>query len=279
MGFKNYLQQKKLSTATIHCYDTIHHQFLGWLEREHIDHQTFGYNELLDFIRHLQQKGNSSKTINLLLGTVRHYCRYLIGQQQRTDNPAAGLQLKGVIRSLPMHLLDIEALEKLYWDYNQLKKATDIRKAILGLWVYQGLKLSELKRLQNHHIRLGEGKILIVATKRTNGRTLHLQAIQIPLLQDLLQQNESNKQNIFIAPGYLADNPIRFLLCQLKKLNEKVIDGQQLRSSVIAFWLRQNNLRQVQYMAGHKYVSSTERYQSNHLEDLQKALQQHHPNK
>lgn len=64
---------------------------------------------------------------------------------------------------------------------------------------------------------------------------------------------------------------------QLKKLNPKVINAKQIRSSVITEWLRKNNLRQVQYMAGHKYVSSTERYQLNNLDDLQNELRTHHP--
>jgi integrase/recombinase XerD len=46
---------------------------------------------------------------------------------------------------------------------------------------------------------------------------------------------------------------------------------------VITHWLKNYNLRQVQYMAGHKYVSSTERYQQNTLEDLQKEINRYHP--
>jgi site-specific recombinase XerD len=66
---------------------------------------------------------------------------------------------------------------------------------------------------------------------------------------------------------------------QLKKLNPKVINAKKIPSSVITHWLEQNNLRQVQYMAGHKYVSSTQRYQVNNLDDLKNELQQHHPMK
>jgi integrase/recombinase XerD len=35
--------------------------------------------------------------------------------------------------------------------------------------------------------------------------------------------------------------------------------------------------RKVQYKAGHRYVSTTERYQAGNLEDLQEALNIHHP--
>jgi integrase/recombinase XerD len=75
------------------------------------------------------------------------------------------------------------------------------------------------------------------------------------------------------------NNRIQYMLKQLRQLNPKVINPKQIRSSVITHWLKQNNLRQVQYMVGHRYVSSTERYQANNLDDLQNELQHHHPMK
>jgi len=51
----------------------------------------------------------------------------------------------------------------------------------------------------------------------------------------------------------------------------------QVRQSVIAEWLKTKDLRMAQYMAGHKYVSTTERYQVNNLEDLEEALNKYHP--
>jgi site-specific recombinase XerD len=52
---------------------------------------------------------------------------------------------------------------------------------------------------------------------------------------------------------------------------------KQIQASVITYWLKEYNLRQVQYFAGHKYVSSAERYQLNHLDNLQKRLEKLHP--
>jgi integrase/recombinase XerD len=45
----------------------------------------------------------------------------------------------------------------------------------------------------------------------------------------------------------------------------------------ITNWLKHFNLRETQYMAGHKYVSSTERYRMDNLEDMQKELEKYHP--
>ena len=57
----------------------------------------------------------------------------------------------------------------------------------------------------------------------------------------------------------------------------EIRNAKQIRSSVITHWLKNHNLRQVQYMAGHKYVSSTERYQMNNLDKLQGQLEKYHP--
>jgi integrase/recombinase XerD len=64
------------------------------------------------------------------------------------------------------------------------------------------------------------------------------------------------------------NNIISKLLPQLKKLNKKVKSVHQIRTSVITHWLKLYNLREVQYMPGHRYVSSTEAYLINDLEDL-----------
>lgn len=42
-------------------------------------------------------------------------------------------------------------------------------------------------------------------------------------------------------------------------------------------WLTQYNIREVQYMAGHRYISSTERYVQDDLENLQEIIESLHP--
>jgi len=57
----------------------------------------------------------------------------------------------------------------------------------------------------------------------------------------------------------------------------ELLHPKQIRASVITHWLKNHNLRQVQYMAGHKHVSSTERYQLNNLDNLHSKLEKFHP--
>jgi integrase/recombinase XerD len=58
----------------------------------------------------------------------------------------------------------------------------------------------------------------------------------------------------------------------LRRINPKVKHAVQIRQNVITEWLKEKELRTVQYIAGHRYVSTTERYQTTNLEDLKEAL-------
>jgi integrase/recombinase XerD len=72
-------------------------------------------------------------------------------------------------------------------------------------------------------------------------------------------------------------NSIMHLIRALQQVNPNVKSAAQIRQSVITEWLKIKDLRTVQHMAGHRNVSTTERYQSNNLEDLEEALNLHHP--
>lgn len=285
MNFREYLQQKKYSISTVNTYTKYIESFLTWLTSENISHETFSYNDVLDFMRNAHAKGTTKRTVHNILCIVRHYCNYLIGEGKRNDNPAAGVFIKGLVRKLPVNLLSIEEMEELYKQYSVQLNVDASKKIMLGLMIYQGLTVSEIMKLQSHHIKMKDGKIFIKGTKRTNERLLELKALQITELQNYLNANKFKEGALFIevikkeVSERNINNRIQYMFNQLKQLNPKVISAKQIRSSVITEWLRKNNLRQVQYMAGHKYVSSTERYQCNNLDDLQNELQQHHPMK
>ncbi|MBE7169519.1 MAG: site-specific integrase [Williamsia sp.] len=136
-------------------------------------------------------------------------------------------------------------------------------------------------RLELKHINTAQAKVFVKGTKRTAERWLELQAVQISQLQTYLSKSKF-KEGPLLLTGISEkniSNRMQHMMRQLRKLNPKLINAQQIRSSVITHWLKTHNLRQVQYMAGHKYVSSTQRYQVSNLDELQNQLQQHHPMK
>src|SRR5688500_3388330 len=274
MTFIEYLQQKKFSSSTVGSYSKYIERFLSWLQSEGIESAAFTYNDLLSFMQYAGQQGITKGMVNNILCVIRHYCNYLIVQGKKTDNPAAGVFIKGLVRKLPANLLSMEDMEELYKQYSIQLNVNRSKKIMFGLLVYQGLTVAELMRIELRDIKLKEGKIRIQGTKRTNERILSLNAGQVIDLQLYLEKNpwkhgalfkEGRKKGISEKN---INNRLQHMFNQLKQLNPKIINAKQIRSSVITHWLRQNNLRQVQYMAGHKYVSSTQRYQLDNLDDL-----------
>ena len=88
-----------------------------------------------------------------------------------------------------------------------------------------------------------------------------------------------NTEALLLSPkgGNQVSNFITSMLRELRRQGHQIDNVQQLRASVIVKWLRMHNLRQVQYMAGHKYESSTEKYRQNEMQGLQEEINQYHP--
>ncbi len=66
-------------------------------------------------------------------------------------------------------------------------------------------------------------------------------------------------------------------MVRARKINASVLNAKQIRASVITKWLKNYNIREVQYLAGHRYISSTESYLQNDVEGLNEEVQQYHP--
>lgn len=283
MTFEQYLESKRFSRVTISRYLAGAEIFTAWLQKEQLAGEQATYNEVVTFMRHLQGKGKSKKTVHSQLNILRHYFNYLISESHRQDNPAAGVYVRGIVRKLPSNLLSMDELEELRRRYQLQLNVDPAKKIMLGLLIYQGLQTEEITRLEAAHIHLKEGKIFIKGSPHSNERWLPLQAHQVVELQQYLQANRF-KEGIFLSRPVRADasernisNRMRHMIVQLQKLNPKIINANQIRSSVITFWLQRYHLRQVQYMAGHKYVSSTQRYQVLSSDDWQSELEKHHP--
>jgi integrase/recombinase XerD len=67
------------------------------------------------------------------------------------------------------------------------------------------------------------------------------------------------------------------IIKKLKRTNQKVKNVNQIRTPVITNWLKQYNLRKVQVLAGHRFISCTERYVEDDLENLQEVINNFHP--
>jgi integrase/recombinase XerD len=67
------------------------------------------------------------------------------------------------------------------------------------------------------------------------------------------------------------------LLTHLRRINPSVRNLDQIRASVINHWVKVYDLRKAQYLAGHRYVSSTEAYKQQLIDQLQEDVKKFHP--
>lgn len=111
-----------------------------------------------------------------------------------------------------------------------------------------------------------------------NSRTMPLQPAQILPIYEYLEQARHvlKPRGEELFPGNLY-NVIYALVQELQGIDPSITNALHIRGSVIINWQKLHNKRQVQYMAGHKYISSTEAYAIQEMDTLQDELSKHHP--
>lgn len=289
--YKEYLQQQNYSATTIQSYDKAKSRFIEWCKRHHIEPETIDYKTCLKFIKYLTRKGTTKRSVNHRIRSIKTYFNYLIDQAYRSDNPIKDINIKGERRTINYNLLESDELEDLYYSY-QTERIKDAyhsltakrNKVIVGLIVYQGLRTTDLSNLKLEHLQLSKGKIYIPGTRKSNARELELKPWQIMEFMEYTNdvrtaiQKRINNHTEQLFPINTRFTTITYHINKkLKKTNQKVKNIKQIRASVITNWLKLYNLRQVQYLAGHRYISSTERYVQDDLENLHEIINNFHP--
>lgn len=293
MNFKEYRQKNSYSEKSIKVQDSHVNCFKNWCLRQNVNPGDITYSQALQFIDSERERGISRQSIIREINSIRIYFDYLQESGITSQNIIKRIRLRQSSKKVLPEILSPAQLEKIYQDFSGLpawNHGTAIAKllhqrntVILGLMIYQGLDSGEIVRLETGHVNLSEGKIYIPSGRKSNSRTLRLQSMQIlPLKtyleetrQDLLEKR--NLQSSYLFPSKKSSDMICKILESVKGIHPEIKDSRQLRASVIMNWLKTNNIRQVQYMAGHKSIRSTESYRGQDLTDLTKQLELFHP--
>lgn len=287
MSYKKYLQTKIKHPTGLSDYLAYYAHFIKWLESENLTVESCEYVDLLSYVKKLRGKERSTHTLNCYIRSVKYYYEYLQGRNETTKNPARRLYIKGDTYQLPSDLLNKRELNTIYVDYPTDTIVQKRNKTLLGLAIYQGMRLDELATIAPEDIDLHKGTIYIRKTGRAARRTLKLEAHQILPLQEyikevlpqLREKSPIKSEKLIFSTG--RSPGIKELVCdlnkQLRKRYPRYKNLMHIRSSVIALWIEQKNIIEVQYMAGHNNINSTERYKRVSMQDLKKSLDQFHP--
>lgn len=251
-----------------------------------------GYREVFNYIGQLRNRYKNPKTIRRILCSLKVYYDYLNVTNQRKDNPTTAIRLRDQINN-DIQLQDFFSpaeLEQLLHREERYALLSERNRVLMSLLIYQGLQPRELAALKISHLNLLEGTVHIKAQANTNSRTLSLKPNQILLFQhyqneirkQLLNGRESEHLLLGLRGGTLLSvDIIKHVISHYKSLfDPRKVNCNTIRGSVIANLLKAGNeLRTVQAFAGHKKISSTEKYRQDQVEILHGVIQSRHPMK
>lgn len=296
---QNYLESKGHSKKSIKICVYEINMFITWCEKEDYDIDNMMYKDVLNYISYLQnEKCLKQVSIAKYVLSLKHYFKCLIKEGIRTTNPVLNIHIKGVRRRAHHRILDDQEMELIYMEFRVKEKEghRDFEymqslqhKVMLGLYLFQGMDSENLKQMTIQDINLKTSQVTIPSTRRSNERTLELRGIQLLDLMyfttqcrlDMLEYTQRFEcyNDLFINLRETRELKITIsnLLKSLQKQFPNIQTLQQLRASRITYWLQTENLREAQYRAGHKYISSTEKYKVHDVESLALAIEKFHP--
>ena len=309
MNFKSYLKQQGLSKTTVEMYYYHVMDFITFLEKDNTEPEQCTEKEIMLYLNHLQKKGIDNATKKLRLYALKHFFNFQIQNNKREDNPAKRIKIASGQKQKLYPTLSPQELQGIYQNYEvptadaprkhhnwftAYKLSKERNKVIIGLLVNQGITTAEVGRILIDDLDLRKGTIDIRGARIGKDRTLTLKSSQIldvmeylyKTRNELLKYHKEATKQLFLsvpssgeihAKGNGNLQIFKSLTKEIKIQNPRFINFLQVRTSVITQWLKQYNLRQVQYRAGHKHIVSTETYLINDIDDLQKEIESYHP--
>ena len=286
-GFKKYLSQRSYSSKTI--IGMIFHvlRYHKWLAQNNYDVLEIDYRKSLEYIGWERARGISQETLDHYFCHVKSYYNYLIQMGKINTNPLNNIHLKKKLRTSSfLHLqalLSMDDLAEIYFYYQKNERLNKRDKILLGLLINQGMAVSELAHIKIKDVDVEKGILQVPSSKMYASRTLNIASHQILSLSKFIANKSPNSSLIFYDSSSQGNNSRKHLCDQirreLKKNGSKVVfeNLSQIRRSVLVQWVKQYNLRQAQYLAGHRWVYSTERYQVAKIEELIEEVNKYHP--
>ena len=284
MEIENYLQNE-LSKQTIKSYLYEIEKF----KKHYKNPEKLNYQELMNYVE-LLRKNYNPQSIKRTIYAIKKFYDYLLEIGKVKYNIAKNIKIRDG-KENPLQLQELltekellQLLEPRKERYKILEKRNQI---IISLLVNQALLVSDIESLRIEDLDLKNAKIKVKSTGITNERILDLKAEQILLFYEYLKEErekmkEKRPDNFYFLLNKLGSkitaDDINYLVSTYQKGFTKKLTSVKIRQSVIKLKLDQGeNLRKVQYFAGHKHADTTEKYRETGIEALQTAINQYHP--
>ena len=285
--FLAYIQyEKRYSPHTVTAYRIDLDQFFNFLSIQYNATELSGidHSMIRSWLVSLIEEGNSPRSVNRKITTLKSFYRFLLKEGLVNDNPLRKITPPKSAKKLPEFIEKVK-MSLLLDEMNPGDGYCGLRdRIILEMFYNTGIRLSELINLQEKDVDFHNGTIKVLG-KRNKERL-------IPFSQKfgiLLKEYVKEKQKTFdyLPSLFLTDSggkmyPKKVYLIVKKYLsNVTTLDKKSphvLRHTFATHLLNNGaDLNAVKELLGHANLSATQIYTHNTIEKLKEIYKQAHP--
>jgi len=276
MNFRTYLAQNYTNQTADRYARAVEHFIL------HSKAEKATHEEIITYLKKYNKANHPT------ISALKQYFEYLIDQRKRIDHPCKSLSTRK--KSKPMQhqdLFTVEELELLMQRESRYPILENRNKALLSLLIYQGLTPQNIINLRAEDIALDSGTVYLMATKKLTRRTIELRSNQVLTLhkyiyEDRVELIKTASARLFVTKRgeNLSVDALNRMLRPLQGLfTDKNLNASTIRQSVIVNWINHYDysLENVQLLAGHRWLSSTEKYKIIDRDDKREKINRFFP--
>jgi integrase/recombinase XerC len=287
--FLQYIEfEKKHSKHTFISYQTDLLQFENYLQHvyqinfiDKINHQ-----HIKSWLVQMMNEGIKNKSIARKISTLKSFYNFLLREQIVSINPLEKIQSPKVEKRLP-EFVELAAMENLL-DDNEFQKHFSQEfeglrdKLIINLFYSTGVRLSELKNLQNSNIDFFQKQIKVLG-KRNKERIIPITNETIELIKDYnIENNEQGFSSHYLLVTQKGEqlypkliyNTVKKYLSQVTTLSKR--SPHVLRHTYATHLLNKGaDLNAIKELLGHSSLAATQIYTHNSIQQLKEVYKKH----
>lgn len=285
--YYTYLKlEKSLSDNTIEGYmqdfDKLHQYCL----KNQIDPASATFDNLQDFLYSQFKTDTNPRSQARIISGIRSFYKFLLYNHYIDQDPSELIEMPKLGEHLP-EVLSVEEIDNMIACIDMSKTEGQRNRAIIEMLYGSGLRVSELTTLKLSNMYRSEGYMLVEG----KGSKQRL----VPISAEAEKQFDfwmENRTALDIKPEFidfaflnrygrgLTRSMIFHIIKELASAAgiKKNISPHTLRHSFATHLLQNGaDLRVIQQLLGHEYITTTEIYTHTSVEDLRNAIIKYHP--
>lgn len=278
------LTVKNLSPRTIYGYKEAFNNYLKFSKKTDIQQvDMFSIEQWIFNGSH--ERNWKAKTIRNRLMALSIFFEWCVKREIIDENPSKRIDKPRLPKSIPRSLKKDKALDLLDWvkhlryscPYERFRAIT-----ILNLFIFTGIRKSELTNIKIHHINLAEQALLIECGKGNKDRLIPINDILLPVIKKYLKAREKmNYKTLYFFASTRRDGKIgeKVLPRLVEKLRDKsgiYFSSHMLRHTFATLMLEGGcDIYSLSKMMGHSDIKTTTIYLSATVVHLQKQIRKH----